>query len=56
MCWWLVGFALAFGEDRWGIIGVDMFALVGGSEMEPGRKEAEWMFDWAFAGEYSTVL
>lgn len=62
LCWWLVGFAVAYGEDRHGLIGTDMFALKGGRLRftTPGAKEAEWMFDWAFAGDepsdyYDTV-
>lgn len=50
LCWWLVGFAFAYGKDLGGFVGTDMFALNGGSYDRPGLKEAEWMFDWAFAG------
>ncbi|CAM9837624.1 unnamed protein product, partial [Ectocarpus fasciculatus] len=51
ICWWLVGFGLAFGEDAHGFIGTNMFALHGGESRfgTSGLKEAEWVFDWAFA-------
>lgn len=51
LCWWLVGFALAYGADKWRFVGTDMFALSGRDDRPPGMKEAEWMFDWAFAGK-----
>lgn len=51
-----MGFSLAYGEDRNGFIGADLFALKGGGpHFADGMKEAKWMFDWAFAGELSTV-
>lgn len=52
ICWWLVGFGLAFGEDAHGFIGTSLFALNGGESRfgTSGLKEAEWVFDWAFAG------
>ncbi|CAM9806871.1 unnamed protein product, partial [Hapterophycus canaliculatus] len=51
LSWWLVGFALAYGKDSHGFIGTSFFALTGGdSDFDSaGRKEAEWVFDWAFA-------
>lgn len=51
LCWWLVGFALAYGTDKWGFAGTDMFALNGRADEAPGIMEAKWMFDWAFAGK-----
>ena len=55
LCWWLVGFAFAYGTDSKGFIGTDLWALTGGKERfgTGGIKEAEWVFDWAFAGEFS---
>lgn len=52
LSWWLVGFALAYGEDSHGFIGTNVFALSGGESRfgTTGLKEAEWVFDWAFAG------
>lgn len=52
ICWWLVGFGLAFGDDAHGFIGTSVFALHGGESRfgTSGLKEAEWVFDWAFAG------
>ncbi|CAM9357568.1 unnamed protein product [Pylaiella littoralis] len=58
ICWWLVGFALAFGKDANGFIGTDMWFLSGTGEAydSTGMKEAEWVFGWAFAATSVTIV
>jgi Amt family ammonium transporter len=53
ICWWLVGFAIAFGESHEGIIGTTYF----GTSMVTTYDQVNlWMFQWAFADTASTIV
>lgn len=48
ICFWVTGYALAFGEDRGGFIGVGGFA--GGTQAGAVSDDHEdWLFQWAYA-------
>lgn len=48
ICFWVTGYALAFGEDRGGFIGVEGFA--GGAQASAASDDHEdWLFQWAYA-------
>lgn len=62
VCWWLVGYGVAFGETAGGLIGTDGFALKG-SQFEAddgtltnGKAYAFWLFQWAFAATAATIV
>ena len=53
IAWWLVGYGFAFGETRYGFIGVSGFALDG---LTTANQYNFWMFQWAFAGTSATIV
>ncbi len=58
LCWWLVGFGLAFGTDAGGIIGTSLFAPgmgLMGQSFGPVGLFTFFFFQFAFAATASTI-
>jgi Amt family ammonium transporter len=53
LCWWLVGYAIAFGDSHSGVIGTTFF---GTSMVTTYDQVNNWMFQWAFADTASTII
>ncbi|CAN0085679.1 unnamed protein product, partial [Discosporangium mesarthrocarpum] len=62
ICWWLLGFGVAFGTDKGRFIGSDSFALKGklfesdDGTLTNGYSYASWLFQWAFAATAATIV
>lgn len=62
ICWWLLGYGVAFGDSSGRFIGTSSFALKGsGFESDDGtltngNAYASWLFQWAFAATAATVV
>ncbi|CAM9435583.1 unnamed protein product [Choristocarpus tenellus] len=62
LCWWLLGFGVAFGKDKGRFIGGDAFALKGdffeneSGDLTNGYSYASWLFQWAFAATAATIV
>lgn len=53
LCWWLVGYAFAFGDDRGRFIGASFFA---GDKINTYDKYNLWNFNWALAAASTTIV
>lgn len=62
VCWWLVGYGLAFGETKGRLFGTNGFALKGDQfeaedgTLTNGKAYAFWLFQWAFAATSATIV
>jgi len=62
MCWWLIGYGLAFGESESRLFGTNGYALKGDvfeaddGTLTNGKAYAFWLFQWAFAATAATVV
>ena len=62
MCWWLLGYGLAFGESESRLFGTNRYALKGDvfeaddGTLTNGKAYAFWLFQWAFAATAATVV
>jgi Amt family ammonium transporter len=58
MCWWLLGYGFAFGDDVGRFIGDSKFAFSTkswGGDIS-GYDYASWLFQWAFAATAATIV
>eukprot|EP00961_Rhodomonas_salina_P057951 778663-Rhodomonas_salina.1 len=59
ICFWIVGWALAYGDTAGGFIGTNHFAAsdiyngAGGGESDGWEN---WFFQWAFTGACATIV
>jgi Amt family ammonium transporter len=53
ICWWIIGYAFAFGDDRGRFIGASFFA---GDKINTYDKYNLWMFNWALAAASTTIV
>ncbi|CAM9265764.1 unnamed protein product [Ectocarpus fasciculatus] len=63
ICWWLLGFGVAFGDTTGRFIGTNAFALKGAlfededtGTLTNGYSYASWLFQWAFAATAATIV
>ncbi|CAM9777356.1 unnamed protein product [Ectocarpus fasciculatus] len=62
ICWWLLGFGVAFGDTSGKFIGTNTFALKGAffegedGTLTNGYSYASWLFQWAFAATAATIV
>eukprot|EP00961_Rhodomonas_salina_P244059 3297839-Rhodomonas_salina.2 len=61
LCWYVLGYGVAFGETSNGIIGTTNFGIskiYNGAEYWGTQSDgwAHWFFQWAFAGTASTIV
>jgi len=60
ICFWFIGYGIAFGKTYQGVVGSSNFFLsdikngVGGAAGDDGW--AKWFFQWAFAGTSTTIV
>lgn len=61
VCFWLLGYGFAYGDDRGGFIGgtnfgcEDIYNGAGAAALESDGWEG-WFFQWAFAGACATIV
>ncbi|CAN0257487.1 unnamed protein product [Ectocarpus sp. 12 AP-2014] len=62
ICWWLLGYGVAFGDTSGKFIGTNNFALKGAlfeaddGTLTNGYSYASWLFQWAFAATAATIV
>ncbi|CAN0042201.1 unnamed protein product, partial [Hapterophycus canaliculatus] len=62
ICWWLLGYGVAFGDSAGRFIGTTSFALKGSpfeaddGTLTNGPAYASWLFQWAFAATAATIV
>lgn len=62
LCWWVLGYGVAFGDDKGRFIGTNGYALKGSifesddGTLTDGLAYASWLFQWAFAATAATIV
>ena len=62
VCWWLIGYGLAFGESESRLFGTNGYALKGDvfesddGTLTNGKAYAFWIFQWAFSATTATIV